>query len=55
MKCPNDNTELEQMLFHQVEVDYCPHCLGMWFDKDELEYAKDDKDQKLNWLDIDLW
>ncbi|OGZ67815.1 MAG: hypothetical protein A3D35_00190 [Candidatus Staskawiczbacteria bacterium RIFCSPHIGHO2_02_FULL_34_9] len=55
MKCPNDNTELEQMLFHQVEVDYCPKCLGMWFDKDELEYAKDDKDQKLNWLDIDLW
>ncbi len=55
MKCPNDNTELEQMLFHEVEVDYCPRCLGMWFDKDELAYAKDDKDKQLNWLDIDIW
>ena len=55
MKCPNDNTELEQMLFHQVEVDYCPHCLGMWFDNGELVLAKNDKDPQLNWMDFELW
>jgi Zn-finger nucleic acid-binding protein len=43
------------MLFHNVEVDYCPDCLGVWFDKDELRYAKDDRDAQLNWLDFDLW
>jgi hypothetical protein len=55
MQCPNDNEYLEKVLFHNVEVDYCPKCLGMWFDKDELRLSKDDKDEQLNWLDVDLW
>lgn len=44
-----------KMLFHDVEVDYCPNCLGVWFDKDELTLAKDDKDKQLNWVDFDIW
>jgi len=55
MKCPNDNEKLEKVLFHNVEADYCPKCLGIWFDKDELRLAKDDKDEQLNWADVDLW
>jgi len=55
MFCPNDNEQLEKILFHDVEVDYCPRCLGIWFEKDELRYAKDLKDEKLNWVDVDLW
>lgn len=55
MNCPNDNEYLEKILFHDVEVDYCPKCLGIWFDKDELRLAKDEKDKTLNWLDVDLW
>jgi hypothetical protein len=55
MECPNDNEYLEKILFHNVEVDYCPRCLGVWFDKDELRQAKDDKDNQLNWIDFDLW
>jgi len=55
MNCPNDNEELEKVLFHNVEVDYCPVCLGIWFDKDELRLAKDNKDKQLNWVDVDLW
>jgi Zn-finger nucleic acid-binding protein len=55
MNCPNGHNNLEKALFHNVEVDYCPECLGVWFDKDELRYAIDDKDQQLNWLDFDLW
>jgi Zn-finger nucleic acid-binding protein len=55
MNCPIDGEQLERALFHNVEVDYCPKCLGIWFDKDELRLAKDDKDKKLNWLDVDLW
>ena len=55
MQCPNDKEYLEKVLFHLVEVDYCPKCLGIWFDKDELRLAKDDKDKDLNWLDVDLW
>lgn len=55
MVCPNKHRELEKILFHNVEVDYCPACLGIFFDKEELNYAVDDKDKQLNWLDIDLW
>lgn len=55
MQCPNDQENLQKVLFHDVEVDYCPQCLGIWFDKDELRLAKDDKDKNLNWADVDLW
>jgi uncharacterized protein len=55
MDCPIDNENLEKVLFHNVEVDYCPRCLGVWFDQDELKWAKDDKDAQLNWLDFDVW
>jgi Zn-finger nucleic acid-binding protein len=55
MNCPNDNEELEKVLFRSVEVDYCPRCLGIWFDSDELRLAKDSRDQNLNWVDVDLW
>ncbi len=55
MECPNDNEQLEKVLFYNVEADYCPRCLGIWFDKDEFRLAKDDKDKNLNWVDVDLW
>ncbi|MCD6500565.1 zf-TFIIB domain-containing protein [bacterium] len=55
MNCPLCKTELKKAIFYQTEVDYCPNCLGLWFEKDELREAKDEKDKNLNWLDIDLW
>ncbi len=55
MECLNNHGELEKVLFHNVEVDYCPTCLGAWFEQDELRWAKDEKDKQLNWLDVDLW
>lgn len=55
MNCPIDNEYLEKILFHNVEAEYCPKCLGIWFDSDELRLAKDNADEKLNWLDVDLW
>ena len=56
MICPNNHkSAMETVLFHNVEVDYCPECLGVWFDQNELEFAKEDADAQLNWLDIDVW
>jgi Zn-finger nucleic acid-binding protein len=55
MTCPLCKTELKKAVFYGVEVDYCPQCLGLWFEQDELRQAKDEKDKNLNWLDIDLW
>jgi|SRR5581483_3952999 len=55
MDCPNGHGQLEKALFHEVEVDYCPTCLGMFFEQDELPLAKNDADKQLNWLDFDVW
>jgi len=55
MHCPIHKKDLEQAIFYGVEVDFCPTCLGLWFEKDELRLAKDEKDKDLKWLDLDLW
>ena len=55
MDCPNHHGPLQKILFYNTEVDYCPECFGIWFDKNELLYAKDKKDEQLNWVDVDLW
>jgi len=47
--------EFNKVVFNGVEVDYCPQCLGLWFEEDELRQAKDEKDKNLVWLDFDLW
>ncbi len=55
MKCPISHGNLKKATFYGTEVDYCPDCLGIWFEQDELTLAKDEKIKNLNWLDIDLW
>jgi len=55
MFCPICKIYLDRAILSGVEVNYCPKCLGLWFEEDELRWAKDHKDQDLRWLDIDLW
>ncbi len=55
MLCPICKKQLEKTILLGVEIEYCPICHGMWFEKDELRQAKDRRDPKLNWLDVDLW
>ncbi|MFC1629834.1 zf-TFIIB domain-containing protein [Patescibacteria group bacterium] len=55
MICPKCKKKLDSSIFRNTEVDYCPQCLGVWFDKEELRLAKDVKDKDLIWLDIDIW
>jgi Zn-finger nucleic acid-binding protein len=53
--CPSCKIPLENAIFYKLEVDYCPKCLGLWFEEDELRQAKDEADRELTWLDCDLW
>ncbi len=55
MVCPLCNIKLHNALLSGVDIDYCPRCYGLWFEEDELQSAKDEKDRNLRWLDIDLW
>jgi len=55
MLCSICKISLEEAIFCNVGVNFCPECLGSWFEEEELRWAKDEKDKNLNWLDIDLW
>lgn len=37
MDCPRCTSPLERTLRQGVEVDYCTGCLGVWFDRGEVE------------------
>lgn len=38
MKCPSCS-EMRLLMSdrHGIEIDYCPHCRGVWLDRDELD------------------
>ncbi|MEF8847004.1 MAG: zf-TFIIB domain-containing protein [Candidatus Paceibacterota bacterium] len=55
MRCPVCDNKLDKSVFNKTEVDVCPNCLGLWFEDDELRWAKDNADEGLTWLDVDLW
>jgi len=55
MQCPICKKNLSSTILCNVEVNYCPKCLGLWFEEEELRWAKDEKDRNLGWLDVDLW
>jgi len=36
MKCPKDGHDMEQVTFHDVTVERCLHCHGIFLDADEI-------------------
>ena len=55
MECSICKTNLEEAIFYNTGIHYCPGCLGLWFAQDQLRQAKNERDKDLSWLDIDLW
>jgi uncharacterized protein with PIN domain len=37
MKCPKCGHDLVETNFHQIKIDRCPSCHGVWFDAGEVE------------------
>jgi hypothetical protein len=37
MRCPKCGVRLRQRTIHEIDVDECPDCHGIWLDQDELE------------------
>ncbi len=37
MKCPKCHSTLIIVEKHNIQLDYCPHCKGIWFDEGEIE------------------
>lgn len=40
MKCPDCNETLLITERHNIEIDYCPACRGVWLDKGELDKCR---------------
>jgi Zn-finger nucleic acid-binding protein len=55
MNCPNCEIPLTLRKIGRVSVDECPRCRGIWFDKNELEEAKDEIDPELRWMNMQIW
>ena len=55
MDCPRCEATLETKTIGDVEIDECPNCEGIWFDKGELTQAKDETAPDLNWMDFEIW
>jgi membrane associated rhomboid family serine protease/Zn-finger nucleic acid-binding protein len=36
MKCPGCDSDLREKRYHEIAVDTCPACRGIWFDQNEL-------------------
>jgi Zn-finger nucleic acid-binding protein len=41
MKCPACNITTTAVEFDKIELDFCPACRGIWFDRGELELLLD--------------
>jgi len=37
MKCPRCDSALIVVEYHDIELDWCPGCEGLWFDSGEIE------------------
>ena len=42
MNCPLCNWSLSKLRYHEIEVDVCRRCNGIWFDQGELKEYIDD-------------
>lgn len=55
MDCPHCKRGMEPRPLGSVEVSECEACGGMWISEQNLQFAKDEADPDLNWMDFDLW
>jgi Zn-finger nucleic acid-binding protein len=53
MKCSTCQKELDQIDFRGIVINECSGCHGRWFDREELQKAKNNTDEDLRWLDFD--
>lgn len=42
MKCPRCKADLQPAVRHELPVNHCPSCRGIWLEQDELEKLEDE-------------
>lgn len=46
MKCPKDGYDLKTVTLHEVQIETCPHCRGIWLDAGELETLEQHEERR---------
>jgi Zn-finger nucleic acid-binding protein len=54
MKCPNDRTDMVEKKLGSILLEECPSCGGIWFEKGELQFAKDALEPDINWMEVEV-
>jgi uncharacterized protein len=56
MKCPScQKKEFMEVSVDGAMLDFCTHCLGLWFEEGELRKATDETADLYRWMDTDIW
>jgi Zn-finger nucleic acid-binding protein len=55
VNCPRCEAALRSGEIEGVQIDECAACQGIWFEKDELQQARDASDPDLAWMDFEMW
>jgi Zn-finger nucleic acid-binding protein len=50
MKCPKCEVRLEQVYMHEIPIEKCPKCEGMWLDKGEMDLIAEHERAEHGWL-----
>jgi Zn-finger nucleic acid-binding protein len=50
MKCPKCEVRLEQIYMHEIPIEKCPQCDGVWLDKGEMELIAEHERSEQGWL-----
>ena len=37
MQCPTCSAQMQIMQKYEADIDYCPHCKGVWLDRGEID------------------
>jgi len=45
-RCPSCGIRLQHISFHEMQVETCPKCQGMWLNKTEVKAVFDDKGEE---------
>jgi Zn-finger nucleic acid-binding protein len=52
MNCPECDVQLKKISIGDDQIKECPTCLGIWFDKGQLDSVKDEVLPETGWVDV---
>lgn len=55
MQCPECSIDFVSQKNHQLSIQTCPSCKGMFILQEELKIIENNEDPNTGWMDLELW